>query len=89
MPLSGPESAHSLPQRGAALLASVTLFGSFADRAAFHQRSSSRSERPAVDLIALHDALNGLARLDRQQSQIVELFFSGLSIEETASLLVL
>ena len=41
-----------------------------------------------VDLIALDDALNGLARLDRQQSQIVELrFFGGLSIEQTAQLL--
>jgi RNA polymerase sigma factor (TIGR02999 family) len=43
-----------------------------------------------VDLIALDDALNGLARLDPQQSQIVELrFFGGLSIEETAELLEL
>jgi RNA polymerase sigma factor (TIGR02999 family) len=41
-----------------------------------------------VDLIALDDALNGLAQLDPQQSQIVELrFFGGLSIEETAELL--
>jgi RNA polymerase sigma factor (TIGR02999 family) len=39
----------------------------------------------AVDLIALDDALNGLARLDPQQSKVVELrFFGGLSIEETA-----
>jgi len=38
-----------------------------------------------VDLVALDDALNGLARLDPQQSRIVELrFFGGLSIEETA-----
>ena len=44
----------------------------------------------AIDLIALDDALNGLARLDPQQSQIVELrFFGGLSIEETAELLEL
>jgi len=42
----------------------------------------------AVDLIALDDALNGLAQLDPQQSRIVELrFFGGLSIEETAQLL--
>jgi RNA polymerase sigma factor (TIGR02999 family) len=40
------------------------------------------------DLIALDDALTGLARLDPKQSQIVELrFFGGLSIEETAQLL--
>jgi RNA polymerase sigma factor (TIGR02999 family) len=39
-----------------------------------------------VDLIALDDALKGLARLDPQQSRIVELrFFGGLSIEETAA----
>jgi RNA polymerase sigma factor (TIGR02999 family) len=39
----------------------------------------------AIDLIALDDALNGLARLDPQQGRIVELrFFGGLSIEETA-----
>jgi RNA polymerase sigma factor (TIGR02999 family) len=44
----------------------------------------------AVDLIALDDALNGLAQLDPQQSQIVELrFFGGLSIEETAEMLKL
>jgi RNA polymerase sigma factor (TIGR02999 family) len=44
----------------------------------------------AFDLIALDDALNGLSRLDPQQSQIVELrFFGGLSIEETAELLEL
>lgn len=39
----------------------------------------------SVDLVALDDALNELARLDPRQSQIVELrFFSGLSIDETA-----
>jgi RNA polymerase sigma factor (TIGR02999 family) len=38
-----------------------------------------------VDLIALDDALNALAKLDPGQSRIVELrFFGGLSIEETA-----
>ena len=41
-----------------------------------------------IDLIALDDALNDLARLDPQQSRIVELrFFGGLSIEETAEVL--
>lgn len=41
-----------------------------------------------VDLIALDDALNGLAKLDPQQSRIVELrFFGGLSIEETSQVL--
>ena len=41
-----------------------------------------------VDLLALDDALDGLAKLDAQQSQIVELrFFGGLSVEETADVL--
>lgn len=44
--------------------------------------------RRGVDLIALDDALHELAKLDPQQSQIVELrFFGGLSIEETAEVL--
>jgi RNA polymerase sigma factor (TIGR02999 family) len=43
-----------------------------------------------VDLLALDEALKGLARLDPQQSRIVELrFFGGLSIEETAEALAL
>jgi RNA polymerase sigma factor (sigma-70 family) len=43
-----------------------------------------------IDLIALDDALNGLAQLDPQEGQIVELrFFGGLSIEETAEMLKL
>ena len=38
-----------------------------------------------LDLVALDDALMELAKLDPQQSRIVELrFFGGLSIEETA-----
>jgi RNA polymerase sigma factor (TIGR02999 family) len=45
-------------------------------------------EKPTVDLMALDDALHGLARLDAQQSRIVELrFFGGLTIEETAQAL--
>jgi RNA polymerase sigma factor (TIGR02999 family) len=47
------------------------------DNLAFKTRS--------VDMVALDDALNELAKLDRQQSRIVELrFFGGLSIEETS-----
>ena len=39
----------------------------------------------SVDVVALDDALNELAKLDPQQSRIVDLrFFGGLSIEETA-----
>jgi RNA polymerase sigma factor (TIGR02999 family) len=41
-----------------------------------------------VDLVALDDVLNDLARIDARQSRIVELrFFGGLSIEETSEVL--
>jgi RNA polymerase sigma factor (TIGR02999 family) len=41
-----------------------------------------------VDLVLLDDALNELAKLDLQQSRIVELrYFGGLSIEETSEVL--
>jgi len=43
-----------------------------------------------VDVVALDDALRKLAKLDPQQSRIVELrFFGGLSIEETSNALSL
>jgi RNA polymerase sigma factor (TIGR02999 family) len=46
------------------------------------------SKSRSVDLIALDDALKELARLDPQQSRIVELrFFGGLSIEDTSHVL--
>jgi RNA polymerase sigma factor (TIGR02999 family) len=42
----------------------------------------------SVDLIALDDALTDLAKLDQNQSRIVELrYFGGLSIEETSRVL--
>lgn len=41
-----------------------------------------------LDLVALDDALKELAKLDEQQSRIIELrFFGGLSIEESAHVL--
>jgi RNA polymerase sigma factor (TIGR02999 family) len=44
--------------------------------------------QPAVDVIALDEALQRLAFLDPQQSRVVELrFFAGLSVEETAAAL--
>ncbi len=44
--------------------------------------------QPVVDLLALNEALDELAKMDPQQSRIVELkFFAGLSIEETAEVL--
>ena len=46
------------------------------------------ANRRSVDLIALDDALTELAKLDPQQSRIVELrFFGGLSIEGTSQVL--
>ncbi|MGI8998061.1 MAG: sigma-70 family RNA polymerase sigma factor [Pyrinomonadaceae bacterium] len=46
------------------------------------------SNERAADVVALDDALNGLAEIDPRKSQIVELrFFGGLSIEETAEVL--
>jgi RNA polymerase sigma-70 factor, ECF subfamily len=42
----------------------------------------------AADLVALDDAMNALARLDRRKVQVVEMrFFGGLSVEETAEVL--
>ena len=44
--------------------------------------------QPAVDVVALDDALARLAAVDSQQSRIVELrFFAGLSVKETAEAL--
>jgi RNA polymerase sigma factor (TIGR02999 family) len=40
------------------------------------------------DIVAIHEALEALARVDARKSRVVELrFFGGLSIEETASVL--
>ena len=51
------------------------------------------TEAPPVrdlDLIALDDALEDLAKIDARQSRVVELrFFAGLSVEETAEILQL
>lgn len=45
-------------------------------------------ERRDLDLIALDDAMGALARLDPQQSRVIELrFFGGLTVEETAEAL--
>jgi RNA polymerase sigma factor (TIGR02999 family) len=42
----------------------------------------------AIDLIALDDALDTLAKIDERKSRVVELrFFGGLSVEETAEVL--
>lgn len=44
--------------------------------------------QPAVDVVALDEALERLAAVDPQQSRVVELrFFAGLSVKETAEVL--
>jgi RNA polymerase sigma-70 factor (ECF subfamily) len=46
------------------------------------------AEERSVDLIALDEALERLAKLDERQSKVVELrFFGGLTVEETAEVL--
>ena len=46
------------------------------------------SEERAAEVVALDDALTGLAAIDPRKSQMVELrFFGGLTIEETAEVL--
>ena len=41
-----------------------------------------------LDVLALHDALERLARLDPEQARLVELrYFGGLGIEDTADAL--
>jgi len=45
-------------------------------------------EKPDLDLLALHEALEELKIFDQQQERIVELrYFGGLSIEETAEVM--
>jgi len=49
---------------------------------------SIASPQRDVDLLALDEALDRLAKLDSQQSQIIELrYFAGLSIEDTSEFL--
>lgn len=50
--------------------------------------SVAAAQEREVDVVALDDALQALARLDPQQARIVELrYFSGLTIEETAEVM--
>jgi RNA polymerase sigma factor (TIGR02999 family) len=51
-------------------------------------RDIAGSQAQNLDILALDDALDHLAQISPQQSQIVELrFFSGLSIEDTSDVL--
>src|SRR2546430_13525109 len=46
------------------------------------------SRRKDVDVVALDDALIGLAKIDPRQSRVVELrFFAGLSLEQISEVL--
>jgi RNA polymerase sigma factor (TIGR02999 family) len=68
--------AHHVAKRGGGQL-KVTL-----------DAAAEVAQEPDADLVALDEALQSLAAIDRRQSQIVELrFFGGLSIEETAEVL--
>ena len=68
--------SRSYQKRGAGV-ANVTL-----------DESLIASPERGIDLVALDDALEDLARVDARKSQVVELrFFGGLSVEETAEAL--
>ena len=46
--------------------------------------------RAGVDVVALDDALQALARIDERQSRVVELrFFAGLSLNEISEVLAI
>ncbi|HEX4164893.1 MAG TPA: ECF-type sigma factor, partial [Bryobacteraceae bacterium] len=50
--------------------------------------SAGEAPSPAADVVALHEALLTLARMDERRSRLVELrFFGGLTAEETAEVL--
>lgn len=53
-----------------------------------HQSSSAPEDDTALDVLALHDALERLAVIDPDQARVVELrYFGGMNIEETAEAL--
>jgi len=50
--------------------------------------AASLTEQRGADLVALDEALNALAEVDRRKAQVVEMrFFGGLSVEEVAEVL--
>ncbi|HXD34077.1 MAG TPA: sigma-70 family RNA polymerase sigma factor [Pyrinomonadaceae bacterium] len=72
------------------------------DRARHHKRAKrgggapmvslnqniAETKAPAVDLLALDEALDELAKLDQRKARIIELrFFGGLEVDETAKFL--
>lgn len=68
---------RSAAKRGGADLRKVSL-----------DEAATLADERAAEMIALDDALTGLAKLDPRKSQIVELkYFGGLEIEETAEVI--
>jgi RNA polymerase sigma factor (TIGR02999 family) len=62
--------------------------GAGATRLTLDPNIAVRSQSQEVDLLALNEALDRLAKLDSQQSRIVELrYFGGLTIEDTSEFL--
>jgi RNA polymerase sigma-70 factor, ECF subfamily len=52
------------------------------------EKSPDIFQKTDPDIVALDDALNALATIDRRKSQVIELrFFGGLTAEETAEVL--
>jgi len=68
---------HQAVKRGGAEQQRISLTG-----------AEALAQQPEIDLLALNEALDELAKMDPKQSRIVELkFFGGLSIEEIAEVL--
>ena len=62
--------------------------GGYAEHLTIDGLALAAQDKTDVDVLALDDALSRLAKLDPTQARIVELrYFSGLTIEETASVL--
>lgn len=62
--------------------------GGFAENLPLDDALQISANEKSVDLIALDDALNSLAKMDERQAKVVELkYFSGLSIDEIAEVL--
>jgi RNA polymerase sigma factor (TIGR02999 family) len=62
--------------------------GGEAEQVPFDENLGVPTYDPGAELIALDDALHGLAAFDERKSQIVQLrFFGGFSVEETAEAL--
>jgi len=62
--------------------------GGEAEPVSLEEGAAVLSQEPAAELVALDEALDGLATVDQRKSRVVELrYFGGLSVEETAEVL--